>query len=60
MFQKSNFDHVRKEDLNSLLNELKIKYIQEAPIYSALKVNGKKMYDLARKGIKVNPKKKRS
>ena len=37
---KSNFDHVRKEDLNSLLNEFKFKYIQEAPIYSALKVNG--------------------
>lgn len=55
---KSNFDHVRKEDLNSLLNEFKFKYIQEAPIYSALKVNGKKMYDLARKGIKVNPKKR--
>ena len=55
---KSNFDHVQKEDLNSLLNEFKFKYIQEAPIYSALKVNGKKMYDLARKGIKVNPKKR--
>ena len=25
---KSNFDHVRKEDLNSLLNDFKIKYIQ--------------------------------
>ena len=58
LVSKSNFDHVRKEDLNSLLNEFKFKYIQEAPIYSALKVNGKKMYDLARKGIKVNPKKR--
>ena len=58
IFSKSNFDHVRKEDLNSILKELKVKYIQEAPIYSALKVNGKKMYQLARKGIKVNPKKR--
>tara|TARA_Y100001936_G_scaffold23933_1_gene21693 strand:+ start:232 stop:1119 length:888 start_codon:yes stop_codon:yes gene_type:complete len=55
---KSNFEHVQKNDLNSLLNEFKFKYIQEAPIFSALKVNGKKMYDLARKGIKVNPKKR--
>ena len=55
---KSNFDHVKKEDLNSFLEELKVEYIQEAPIYSALKVDGKKMYDLARKGIKVNPKKR--
>ena len=55
---KSNFDHVKKEDLNSFLEELKVEYIQEAPIYSALKVDGKKMYDLARKGIRVNPKKR--
>ena len=55
---KSNFDQVRKEDLNSILEELKVNYIQEAPIYSALKVDGKKMYQLARKGIKVNPKKR--
>jgi len=55
---KSNFEHVQKNDLNSLLNQFKFKYIQEAPIFSALKVNGKKMYDLARKGIKVNPKKR--
>ena len=55
---KSNFDHVKKEDLNSFLDELKVEYIQEAPIYSALKVDGKKMYDLARKGIRVNPKKR--
>ena len=55
---KSNFDHVKKEDLNSFLEELKVEYIQEAPIYSALKVDGKKMYDLARKGIKVDPKKR--
>ena len=55
---KSNFDQVRKEDLNSILEELKVNYIQEAPIYSALKVGGKKMYQLARKGIKVNPKKR--
>ena len=55
---KSNFDHVQKQDLISFLEEIKFNYIQEAPIYSALKINGKKMYDLARKGIKVNPKKR--
>ena len=55
---KSNFDHVTEEDLNSLLEEFKLKYIQEAPIFSALKVNGNKMYDLARQGIEVNPKKR--
>ena len=52
---KSNFDQVRKVDLNSILEELKVNYIQEAPIYSALRLM-EKMYQLARKGI-VNQKK---
>ena len=39
-----------------LLNKLKISYNQEAPIFSALKINGKKMYELAREGIEVKPK----
>ena len=55
---KSNFDHIGRDDLISLLEDLKFHYIQEAPIYSALKINGKKMYELARKGKKVIPKKR--
>ena len=50
------YDHVTKRDLIEFLNKLKISYNQEAPIFSALKVNGKKMYELARKGIEVKPK----
>ena len=53
---KSEFNHVKKEDLIELLNKLKISYNQEAPIFSALKINGKKMYELAREGIEVKPK----
>ena len=52
---RSEFNHVKKEDLINLLNKLKVFYNQEAPIFSALKVNGKKMYELAREGIKVKP-----
>ena len=53
---ESEFNHIKKEDLIKLLNKLKISYNQEAPIFSALKVNGRKMYELAREGIEVKPK----
>lgn len=33
-------------------------YLQEPPMYSALKVNGKKLYELARQGIEVERKKR--
>lgn len=35
------------------LQSFKGKYMQEVPIYSAVKVNGKKLYDYARSGEKV-------
>lgn len=37
--------------INSLENFLKIDYYQEPPKYSAIKINGNKAYDLARKNI---------
>ena len=42
-----------KEDILKVLDSLKGKYIQEVPIYSAVKVNGKKLYEYARKGQEV-------
>lgn len=56
IINECKYDHVTKKDLIAFLNKLKIHYDQEAPIFSALKVNGKKMYELARKGIEVKPK----
>lgn len=56
IINECKYDHVTKKDLIAFLNKLKINYDQEAPIFSALKVNGKKMYELARKGIEVKPK----
>ena len=35
-------------DLNKTLNSFKKTYLQEVPIYSAVKVNGKKLYEYAR------------
>ena len=41
-----------------VLNEFKTKYMQEVPRYSAVKVNGKKLYEYARNNIKVKLPKK--
>lgn len=45
-----NFD-----DLEKIIGKFFIgKILQKPPIYSSIKINGKKSYDLARKGIEVN------
>jgi len=42
-----------KEEIIEVLNSFKGKYMQEVPIYSAVKINGKKLYEYAREGIEV-------
>ena len=42
-----------KEEIIDALNSFKGKYMQEVPICSAVKVNGKKLYEYARKNIDV-------
>ena len=42
-----------KEDITKVLNSFLGKSIQETPIYSAVKVNGKKLYEYAREGISI-------
>ena len=37
-----------KEEIINILNSFKGKYLQEVPIYSAVKINGKKLYEYAR------------
>ncbi|MBR1376257.1 MAG: tRNA pseudouridine(55) synthase TruB [Bacilli bacterium] len=44
---------IKKEDIINALDSMVGKYIQEVPIYSAIKVNGKKLYEYAREGIDV-------
>ena len=44
--------------LEDTINSYKKTYLQEVPIYSAVKVNGKKLYEYARKGIEVELPKK--
>ena len=42
-----------KDEITSALNHFKGKHNQEVPIYSAVKVNGKKLYEYARNNIDV-------
>ncbi|MBQ7136839.1 MAG: tRNA pseudouridine(55) synthase TruB [Bacilli bacterium] len=44
---------ISKEEIEEALNSFLGKSIQEVPIYSALKVNGKRLYEYARENIKV-------
>ena len=49
---------LKEEDLIEILNTYVVTYMQEVPIYSAVKVNGKKLYEYARKNEKVDLPKK--
>ena len=42
-----------EEDVKKALKELTGTYMQEVPIYSAVRVNGKKLYEYAREGLEV-------
>ncbi len=44
---------LKKEDILNVVNSFKKTYNQEVPKYSAVKINGKKLYEYAREGILV-------
>lgn len=44
---------IDEKNIIDALNKMKGKYIQEVPIYSAVKVNGKKLYEYARNNINI-------
>lgn len=44
---------VNREQILEALNKMTGKYVQEVPIYSAVKVNGRKLYEYARAGESV-------
>lgn len=45
---EERYEKIDKDTLINTLNSFKGEYLQEVPIYSAIKVNGKKLYDYAR------------
>ena len=50
---------LQDKDIENAIMSFKGEYDQIPPMYSALKVNGQKLYDLARKGIEVERKSRR-
>ena len=46
-------DLLNEENVKTILNNLKGRQVQTPPIYSAIKVNGKKLYEYARKNQEV-------
>ena len=45
---------ITKQQLNQVLNSFEKEYEQTVPIYSAVKINGKKLYEYARNNEKIN------
>lgn len=50
---RKSYDHITKEQVEEALVKFKGKIMQKPPIFSALKVNGKKLYEYAREGKEV-------
>ncbi|MDD3341458.1 MAG: tRNA pseudouridine(55) synthase TruB [Bacilli bacterium] len=46
---------ITKEDIEKALSFFHKTYLQQVPIYAAVKVNGKKLYEYAREGIEITP-----
>ena len=53
VIEENNNYNLSKEDLIRTLNSFIGSYMQEVPIYSSIKVNGKKLYEYARSNIPV-------
>lgn len=51
--KKVNIENLIKDKVEFVLNEFLGKQIQTPPIYSAIKINGKKLYEYARNGMEV-------
>ncbi|MCM1371215.1 MAG: tRNA pseudouridine(55) synthase TruB [Clostridium sp.] len=45
--------NIEKNEIVNIILSMKGKYLQEVPLYSAIKINGKKLYEYARSGISV-------
>lgn len=47
-------ESLQESKINEVFNKTKGEQMQKPPIYSAIKVNGKKLYEYARSGIEIN------
>ena len=56
VLSEGDYSHIDNETVLQCIGEFVGDYLQIPPMYSALKVNGKKLYELARQGIEVERK----
>ena len=49
--KKAEFDHITRERLEEVIPHFVGEFLQDPPIYSALRKDGKRLYELARKGV---------
>ncbi len=54
VLEKSNIPKLSKEEIINVLNSFIGVYKETVPIYSAVSVNGKRLYEYARSGLEVN------
>mgnify|MGYP005810516113 CR=1 FL=1 len=52
--EKTSNKRITKEMLDNLFKNFPKRYLQEVPVYSAIKVNGKKLYQYARNNEKID------
>ena len=53
ILEENNNYNINKEDILNVFNNFPKEYEQTVPAYSAVKINGKKLYEYARENIKV-------
>lgn len=53
--QKNSDTRPSKEHIKNALKDFVGEILQIPPVYSAIKIKGKKMYEMARQGIKIKP-----
>lgn len=51
--------HIEKKQIEKALSSFQKTYMQKVPMYAAVKIKGKKLYEYAREGIKVKPPERR-
>lgn len=56
VIERRAFEHIQLADIEKFLPELRGDIMQVPPMYSALKKDGQRLYDLARQGIEVERK----
>lgn len=56
VLRQKPYEHLSKEKVMETILTFQGDYMQVPPMYSALKVNGKKLYELAREGIEIERK----